>query len=336
MTVPNPTIRPDTSWLADSFKTSHVIYVNDHMPPVKNIHINVDNQKIYSKNTIIDLFNESDIDYKNKTFIFDHYLLFDDFEKLVVNQHYQILLYNASTFVKYMQSWDITIQNDIFNNLTFMSNKTREHRVLCATVLANYFNPANLGYSFDNLGHKEIINSELLVDTDYQLRVDKTLPTKWFEHDALIELTNKDSTTGRSYKNNYEVFADCLYDQIYKNSATSIITEPNFYERGCMFTEKTLMSIYAGHFLIWPGGWKSAETAKRLGIDIFDDIIDHSYQYIEHPGRRVVEAITKNQYFLKNIELQTQLRNQNIDRFNSNLKLVRNLDLLADKIFSLN
>jgi hypothetical protein len=88
--------------------------------------------------------------------------------------------------------------------------------------------------------------------------------------------------------------------------------------------------------MIWPGGWKTAEVAEKIGIDVFNDIIDHSYQYIEHPGQRVVEAILRNLNFLKNMELQATLRNQNIDRFNSNLELVRNLDLLSEKINLLN
>jgi hypothetical protein len=329
-----PIIHPGITRLTDEFRLSQIIHINDHMPPVKNIHININGQKMYSKNTIIDLFNESNIDYKNKTFMFDHYLLFDDFEKIKVNNF--IFLESALRFKNYMQSWEISSKNNISKNLTFMSNKIREHRILCATLLSNLFDSAKLAYTYNGSDKKNIINSELLIDTDYLFDISKTLPDRWIIHDELAESRQTNPVIGRAYTNNHSGFADCLYNQIYKNSATSIITEPNFYEHGCMLTEKTLMSIYAGHFMIWPGGWKTAEVAEKIGIDVFNDIIDHSYQYIEHPGQRVVEAILRNLNFLKNMELQATLRNQNIDRFNSNLELVRNLDLLSEKINLLN
>ena len=327
-----PKINPKTRSLTSEFAQSDTILVVDHMPPNKTIHINVNGQKKYKQNTIIDLFNESNIDYKSKKFIFNDYLQFDDFgSKIVISGKF--LLKEANRFKAYIKDWDISTNIDISKNLTFMSNKSRPHRIICATVLANLFNIDKLNYTYENIDQYSIVNSELLVDTDYDFDVNKTLPDRWVVHSA--EHESPHGFGGKLYKNNHEVFVDCLYKSIYHNSATSLITEPNFYEHGCMFTEKTLMSIYSGHFMIWAGSWKAAETAKRIGIDTFDDIIDHSYQYIEHPGARVVESIVKNLDFLKNARLQQDLRNTNILRFKKNLELVRNLELLSKNITSL-
>lgn len=327
-----PKISPAIRSLTSEFDQSDTIFVIDHMPPSKTIKINVNGQKIYKQNTIIDLFNESNIDYKSKKFIFNHYLQFDDFgPKIGILDN--IFLKQAVEFKTYIKDWNISTNTDICKNLTFMSNKSRPHRIICATVLANLFNIDKLNYTYENIGQYSIVNSELLLDTNYDIDVDKILPNRWVVHDADYE--HLLDFGGKKYKNNHEVFADCLYESIYHTSATSLLTEPNFYEHGCMFTEKTLMAIYSGHFMIWVGSWKAAETAKRIGIDTFDDIIDHSYQYIEHPGARVVEAILKNLDFLKNVHLQQDLRNMNILRLKRNLDLVRNLELLSENICSL-
>lgn len=328
-----PKITPATTSLTSEFAQSDTIFVADHMPNHKTIQLNVNGQKRYKQNTIIDLFNESNMDYKSKNFIFNHYLQFDDFgTKIGILDNF--FLKEAGKFKTYTQDWKIFTNTEIYKNLTFMSNKPRPHRIICATILANLFDIDKLNYTYQNMNQYSIINSELLIDTDYSLDVNKILPDRWAVHNAEHE-SSRVFVGGKKYKNNHEVFTDCLYNSIYHSSATSLITEPNFYEHGCMFTEKTLMAIYSGHFMIWIGSWKAAETARRIGIDTFDDIIDHTYQYVEHPGERVVEAILKNLDFLKNIHLQQDLRNSNIARFNNNLNLVRNLELLSKNINSL-
>ena len=126
------------------------------MPPSKTIKINVNGQKIYKQNTIIDLFNESNIDYKSKKFIFNHYLQFDDFgPKIGILDN--IFLKQAVEFKTYIKDWNISTNTDICKNLTFMSNKSRPHRIICATVLANLFNIDKLNYTYENIGQYSIV-----------------------------------------------------------------------------------------------------------------------------------------------------------------------------------
>jgi hypothetical protein len=332
-----PIINPFTTKLDITFAHSQYVKLGDHMPHVKTIHINVLGEERYKQNTIIDLFNDLGIEYKDKTFISDHYLLFDDFDKLLVDSQ-NVFLRLAKEFYRHSPDWKLSLDFLPFTNLTFMSNKIREHRILCSMLLGNLFNSENLAYTYsnynDNTNH-EVVCSELLLGTNYNLDISKKLSDQWFTHDNRYEQSNP-FIKRMAYKNNREVFFDCLYDNIFKLSATSIITEPNFYERGSILTEKTLMSIYSGHFMIWAGGWKNAEAAKKIGLDVFDDVIDHSYQYIEHPGKRVVESIIRNFNFLKDINLQQLLRIQHRERFNNNLRLVQDLNMLEENILSLN
>jgi hypothetical protein len=126
-----------------------------------------------------------------------------------------------------------------------------------------------------------------------------------------------------------------MYNKLYQNAVTSLVTEPIFFEKGNSITEKTLMSIYSGHFIIWPGGYKIADTLKKIGMDVFDDIIDHSYQYIEHPGKRVIEAFLRNLNFLNDIALQKEQHHLCLDRLNKNLQLFRNIPELNARIENL-
>ena len=71
-------------------------------------------------------------------------------------------------------------------------------------------------------------------------------------------------------------------------------------------------------------------------MEIFDDIIDHSYQYIEHPGKRVVEAFLLNQDLLRDIKKQQKLRELHKDRLNSNLEFIRNVSAVKQAIQNLN
>jgi hypothetical protein len=335
-----PTIFSHTAHLDDSYRNSDVIMLSDHMPHHADIRISVNGIPRYKKNTIIDLFNAANIDYTDKIFISDHYLLFEDFPNFIVNG--DIFVDHAICFKKMFDAWKLSSKKQITKHLSFMSNKTREHRVLCSLLLANLFDVSEIDYSFSYFKDWLPVTRELMIDTDYKFD-DKLLPENWIVHDEINEFPREViggygfiNTNVNSIFESDAVFGDTLFEKMYANSAISLITEPNFFEKGNMLTEKTLMSIYSGHFLIWVGGWKSAEIAKKVGIDVFDDIIDHSYQYIEHPGKRVVEAVLRNLNLLKDIGKQRELYNQHFERLNNNLQLVRDIPRLTSNIQSLN
>lgn len=325
-----PIIRPSTVELDSNIKNGKIVYVTDHVPNISDIRIRVKGAPQYFKNPIIEKFNDAQISIDDKSFIFDHYLNFDDFENSVYTGG--ILYTTASFFLEKSPSWNSVPEFHVTKKLTFMSNKARDHRTLVSCVLANLFDINDIAYSYTKKSANNIVE-ELLLGTDYAIDNSKQLVNKWItvHHEKEI-----DRVDWHSYGTNHDVYFDKLFGELYENSAVSLITEPNFQENGSMLTEKTIMSIYAGHFLIWPGGWKSAKTAQRLGIDVFDDIINHDYQYIEHPGKRVVEAITSNLELLNNISKQEYLRNMNKDRLNKNLNLVRNLPNLLTAIELIN
>ena len=110
-----------------------------------------------------------------------------------------------------------------------------------------------------------------------------------------------------------------LQSNVFESTAISIITEPAYYERDTIVTEKTLMAIYGGTVPLWFGGWRIPDYMRSLGFDVFDDIIDHSYQNLPDPEQRCREAVNRNIHLLKNLTVIDHKRLQhNLDLVKSN------------------
>jgi|688.fasta_scaffold390782_1 hypothetical protein len=105
-------------------------------------------------------------------------------------------------------------------------------------------------------------------------------------------------------------------------SAVSLITESVDFQKASVFTEKTLYSVFSMNFPIWIGGFNQATEWKKLGFDIFDDVIDHSYQRCESLTERCYRAIQDNIKILSDTKLAQHCREENKIRLLNNLKLL--------------
>lgn len=120
--------------------------------------------------------------------------------------------------------------------------------------------------------------------------------------------------------------------QMFSKSAISLITESVGTQRAAVFTEKTLYPILALNFPIWVGGYNQAAEWSRFGFDIFDDIIDHSYQSHNTLIERIYYAFADNLKLLNDLETVSQLRTKHKDRLlkNRNLLLQNQLGKFID------
>jgi hypothetical protein len=122
---------------------------------------------------------------------------------------------------------------------------------------------------------------------------------------------------------NSQNYKQLLQKTVFEPSCISLITEPTYIEKEALISEKTIMSIYGGTIPIWVGGWRCADSMQRLGFDVFDDIVDHSYQTLEDPLQRVRNSITLNKKLLSNFEITTSIIK----------RLQHNLDLITSGVF---
>jgi hypothetical protein len=152
---------------------------------------------------------------------------------------------------------------------------------------------------------------------------------KEFRHKILKPI----SLNVKHNKNYSSTEAPCVINQwtnniepLFNQSAVSLISEPHGDLIASIFTEKTIFAIMGLTFPIFVGGYGNADYLKKVGLDTFDDIIDHSYQFLPTLAERCYYAFKNNLNILSDLNLAKKLRKDNINR------LIKNRDLLYDHI----
>jgi hypothetical protein len=203
----------------------------------------------------------------------------------------------------------------------FMCNKKYYWRSMMIK-LVEWFKIDNGNYSWSGAG-AAIDWSYWLDDLDRFLPADvKTyilqpvcLPSKFFKVSDGNNHCDESAVT--NYGENCTTWNEALYP-IFENSAISLITESIVNDNTCIFTEKTLYSVLGLTFPIWCVGYKQAEHWKNHGFDIFDDVIDHSYQYLQSPVQRCFESIRLNLTLLQDLDRLSEIRLRCRDRLLQN------------------
>ena len=228
-----------------------------------------------------------------------------------------------------------------WNNKTrafnFMINKPRPNREFLL-LLIEHFNLTNYSYSLC-WKKTEVNRNKMLTNTNSNLykqiirdtQVNIPEKTYTFGHEIFLD-------QGIKYGNvpNGNNYVELLKDTVFEPSCISLITEPSFYERETLKTEKTLMAIYGGTLPIWVGGWAIPESMRRLGFDVFDDIVDHSYERLADPWDRAYSAVEKNLHLLRDVDRTREFIQNNRSRFEHNLDLIQRNVFMEDLIEKIN
>lgn len=111
----------------------------------------------------------------------------------------------------------------------------------------------------------------------------------------------------------------------YQNSFVELITESSFCAPSFNITEKTANSFFAYNFPIVLGGHGIVQHLRDVGLDMFDDIIDHSYDKIANPFDRIITAIDANERLIKDAEYVKQQWKECKSRFDANYEIIRNV-----------
>lgn len=125
-------------------------------------------------------------------------------------------------------------------------------------------------------------------------------------HPCRVWLTENMIHTLGSIRNgrigNVSIFESWLRHLVYEPTVISLITEPVWDQPAAFISEKTVFAIESGTMPIWCGGWGIADEMRELGFDVFDDIIDHGYQYLPDAQDRVQQAVELNQALLRDTD----------------------------------
>ena len=125
--------------------------------------------------------------------------------------------------------------------------------------------------------------------------------------------------------NNVEGIIPCAYNYntnlkpIYENIGIEIITGTHFFEKNSVLSEKEIQSVYGKNFPIYINGPGMAKGMKEwFNVDIFEDIIDHSYDEITDHFERLSTAIDRNTHLLDGSTNISELWHDNRKRFEDN------------------
>jgi hypothetical protein len=108
-------------------------------------------------------------------------------------------------------------------------------------------------------------------------------------------------------------------------STVSLITEsecthPELSAVG--FSWKTIFSVMAHTIPLWLGGRGAADQWRNLGFDVFDDIVNHDYQYAPTLFQRCWQAVNLNHKLLQDQDQLSRLKLQLQPRFQYNHELL--------------
>ena len=114
----------------------------------------------------------------------------------------------------------------------------------------------------------------------------------------------------------------------YDNSLVEFVSETSYNEQSFNITEKTLHFIYGGNFPIMISSPRTVDFLRNIGLDMFDDIIDHSYDTVTDPAARINAAIDLNIDILTSSNLIEQWKKHKY-RIDKNIAFVREGKLKA-------
>lgn len=112
---------------------------------------------------------------------------------------------------------------------------------------------------------------------------------------------------------------------LYQNSFVEIVTESSFAPSCFILTEKTAHAFYGCNFPIILSGRGAIAHLREIGLDVFDDVVDHGYDLIENPFDRIVTAIDANRRLLTDCDYAKKSWKDCESRFENNVKVMRNI-----------
>ena len=270
---------PTYQYQGEQLAEPTIIYVQDH-------HYNEQEQCFHLEKLLSGTHNH--------TVVFDHVVQHDEF---LTNPVYFPLLLARET-CEFNEQNIITKWNEKTVAFNFIINKARLHRVW----LIKLIDQLKLTNFLHSLCWQQSPVSSISI-TDYRL--------------------GNEIKMGQGVKNgNYPnalTYRELLKTCVFEPTAVSLITEPAYYERETIVTEKTIMAIYGGTVPIWVGGWRIPDYMQSQGFDIFNDVVDHSYQSLADPEQRCYRAIIDNIHLLHHpVEVDRARLQHNLDLVKSN------------------
>lgn len=259
--------------------------------------------------------------YQDKKFIL--FTSLENLQEYVTNDNVTIIPWGGDLTnqqVEY-QLLDPILDKNFDSPFSFISlnRNSRDHRILAMSIILGLDLETKGLMSFTNnkLSYDRIVPLLNLIDNEEIIENGfKKLQTYSFNlTDGQNIYANRANDNVGNFKNNLSTS--------YKDCFVEFVNETSCPEKCFLLTEKTLNSVYACNFPIWISSKGTVNFLRKIGLDVFDDIIDHSYDEIEDPSLRIYHAINKNKNFLMNTDLIKIKWKECKSRFINNVNFVK-------------
>lgn len=215
---------------------------------------------------------------------------------------------------------------------SFNINKKQINRYLLIKMV-EWFNLTSFSYTWSGIGRSmdmthiiqewQNLNDPFTENFKAFLLNSAKLPTYFLDVTTSQPINVDYESFYGNYGDNVATWNNFIQQQNY-DSAISLIAESIRYDKIAGFTEKTLYSVLGLNFPIWIGGYGQADQWHKMGFDVFDDVIDHSYQYFDTLIERIYWAFKLNLDMLSNIDYAREKRIKCLDRLIDNRRLLHN------------
>lgn len=221
--------------------------------------------------------------------------------------------------------------HDISHCFNFAINKKRPDRYVTIKIM-EWFNLESMLYTWSGAGRvfnafnlfAEFTEITAIWFTDefrdFLLQPIKNIKEQWYLQGEDLGITGDGR---RNWQGDLKLFWHACKQKQICSTAVSIVNESShFMSPNFVFGEKTLLPIMGLTFPIWAGNYGSAQQMQCMGLDVFDDVINHDYQYKKTVTERCYHAIADNLDILRNLD---HARDQKIKH---HARLLKNRDYI--------
>lgn len=146
-----------------------------------------------------------------------------------------------------------------------------------------------------------------------------TIDPRWIDTNEPSDLVQSFRKHSGSSEKQWQMYLSNLIG----HTAVSLITDPvTDFDSNFVFSERWVYTVSALTFNLWVGTYGQAEQARRMGFDVFDDVIDHSYQYYDTVSERCYYALEKNRQILSDLDKANTYKSTRKDRLLKNRELM--------------
>jgi hypothetical protein len=216
-------------------------------------------------------------------------------------------------------------KGEISNRWLSFNSSTKLHRVMAISYLLSkdYGDNGDFTFDFRHKIYKQPYQYKNFKPPSPELKTSfakghEKFKNKEFNRIKISQFDSSNLAPAANYNN--------VLSPVYSTYGIEIITGTSFFEQTPLLSEKEIQSVWGMTFPIFLNGVGMVRELKSLfDLDLFDGVIDHSYDEIEDHFERMAAAIDRNQHLLDGSTDIHKLWTTNKHRFESNFDKIESV-----------